>query len=741
MTDPVSNTSRAPAAASPDDEIDLGRLFGLLLDHKWWIAGITALFMLGGAAYALLSTPIFQADALVQVEQRGGVSNPLSDMRDMLGQEPRAEAELEILRSRMVLGRVVEREQLEVVVHPHRLPIVGDFLVRRGWERPDWAGSSVWAGESLEVANLRVVHALEGRTFTLEVIEPDQYRLFLGDEALGEGSVGEDAEFMDGGLALRVSELDAAPRARFNLVRQPRLSAINSLRNRFEVSARGDSGVFHMTLTSPEPEQAQRSLNAISEIFLLQNVQRQSAEAEQSLEFLDEQVPRVREQLREAEDVLNAYRTERDSVDLSQETRSVLERLVNLERQLNELEFQEAEIARRYTPSHPTYAALLEKRSSLDQERARLNEQVADLPETQQQILRLSRDVEVNQAIYVQLLNRMQEMRIAQASTVGNVRILDDAAVSPGPVEPKRSVIVASSTVLGVILAVGLVLLRGLVNRGVESQEEIEAIDIPVYASIPRSQEQEKLLRQVKRKRSGRHESGRQALLAQVAPGDQAIEALRGLRTSLHFGMLEASNNRIAITGPSPNIGKSFVTLNLGAVCAQGGQKVLVVDADLRKGHAHQTFGDPTEGGLSDMLSGRASVDDITRSTDVDGLAYVGRGSAPPNPAELLMSERFSEFLRLASERYDLVLVDTPPILAVTDASIVGRQCATTLMVVRFQQNPVREIAAARRRLESAGIETRGAILNAVEFTASTNYGYGYYHYSYKSSGTEQREA
>ena len=724
----TGNSVSAPA----NDEIDLGRLFGLLLDHKWWIAGITALFMAGGVAHALLSTPIYQADALVQVEDKGGMSNPLADMREMLGQEPRADAELEILRSRMVLGRAVDQEQLDVAVRPHRLPVVGDFLVRRGWERPGFAGASVWAGEFLNLADLRVIPALENETFTLEVIDDDRYRLLRGSEALGEGTVGEDQPFLDGDVVLRVAEMEAAPGARFDVQRRSRLAAINSLRRQFDVNQRGDSGVFHLTLTSPDPQLAQSTLDAISEIYLLQNIQRQSAEAEQSLEFLEQQVPEVRDQLRGAEDALNEYRMQRDSVDLSQETSSVLERLVHLEGQLHELEFQEAEVARRYTPSHPTYAALLEKRERLEEERARLNRQVGDLPETQQQILRLSRDVEVNQEIYVQLLNRMQEMDIARASTVGNVRILDDAAVLPSPVEPQRSLIVALATVLGGMLSVGLVLVRGVFNRGVESQEEIEAIGLPVYASVPRSTEQENLLRRIKRRRAGRGQTVASGVLARSAPGDDSIEALRGLRSSLHFGMLEAGDNRLAITGPSPGVGKSFVSVNLGAVCAQGGQRVLVVDADMRKGHIHHAFGDPTEGGLSDILAGRAGMADVTRDTGVENMTYIGRGSAPPNPAELLMSDRFSAFLQEASEQYDLVLIDTPPILAVTDPAIIARQCGTTLMVARFQKNPVREIDAAQRRLESAGVETRGAILNSIEYRASTSYGYGYYHYSYK---------
>ncbi|WP_018138352.1 MULTISPECIES: polysaccharide biosynthesis tyrosine autokinase [unclassified Thioalkalivibrio] len=717
----------------PEGELDIGRLLGQLLDHKWLIIFITALFAIAGAVYATVSTPIYRADALVQVEDMGRFSSPLSSVREMLGQEPRVEAELQILRSRMVLGRTVDQEALDLVVRPHRMPVVGDYLVRRGMERPAFAQSSVWAGESINVGEFQVARAYEGRTFTLEVLDDDRYRLINGDHELGEGRIGEDVEFFEGDVRLRVAEMDAGPGARFDIQRRSRLAAINSLRGQFEVGQQGrESGVFSLTLTDPDPQHAQRILNTISQIYLTQNVQRKAAEAEKSLEFLEEKVPDVRDQLQTAEDALNEYRTERDSVDLSQETRAVLDRLVNLERQLNELEFEEAEISRRYTASHPTYAALIDKRQKLQEERNRLNQEVSALPETQQQILRLNRDVEVNQDIYVQLLNRMQEMDIARASTVGNVRILDDAQAGLSAVEPQRNLIVMLSTVFGGGLAIALVLVRGMFNRGVESQEEIEAIDLPVYASVPRSRAQENLLRRVKRSNQPRGYDVPGGVLASIDPADDSIEALRGLRSSLHFAMLEAENNRLVITGPSPNVGKSFVSVNLATVCAQAGQRVLIIDADLRKGHVHHAFGQRSDGGLSEFLAGQESLEGVLRRTDIQGLDYIARGSAPPNPSELLMSDRFSRMLEQLSRDYDLVLIDTPPILAVTDAAVVARQCSTTLMVVRFQLNPLREIESARRRLDAAGVDVRGCILNSIEYKASTSYGYGYYHYSYK---------
>lgn len=731
MTDPTQNPSRTTTPA--DDEIDLGRLFGLLLDHKWWIIGITFLFALGGVAYALVSTPIYRADALVQVEDKAGMSNPLEDVRAMLGEEPKADTQIGILRSRLVLGRAVDQERLDLVVEPTRFPIIGDFLVRLGIERPGFAKSSVWAGEAINIGDFQVDAPLTGQAFTLTAGDEGRYALSLEGEPLGEGEVGRDSSFLNGQVTLRVAEIAAAPGAEFTLVKRSSLAAINDLRSRFSVSQQGkDSGLLDLALTDANPERAARVLDAISEVYLTQNIQRQSAEAEQSLDFLEGQEPEIRQQLRSAEDALNAYRTERDSVDLSLETQSILERLVNLEAQLNELEFKEAEISRRFSPGHPTYSALLDKKQQLVNERERLNERVDNLPETQQQVLRRTRDVELNQEIYLQLRNKIQEMKIAKASTVGNVRILDEAVVQPAPVEPKKPLIVVLATLLGGMLSVGIVLVRGMLRRGVESPEQVEEAGLPVYASVPLSDEQQKLVKRVKHRRERHGHDVVTGILAERAPADTAVEALRGLRTSLHFAMLEAGNNRLMITGPSPGVGKSFLSVNLATVCALGGQKVLVVDADMRKGHIHHAFHGRSEGGLSDLLSAKASWAEVVRGSGIENLSYVARGTAPPNPAELLMSACFTTFIEQASREFDLVILDTPPVLAVTDAALVGKQCGTSLMVARFQLNPAKELQVATRRLETAGVTVKGAILNAMERKAATRYGYGYYNYAYK---------
>ncbi|MDN7131505.1 polysaccharide biosynthesis tyrosine autokinase [Halomonas sp. MC140] len=739
----MSDVTTQSPTQHQEDEIDLGRLFGLLVDHKWWIVGITALFAAFGVIYALLVTPIYQGDALVQVERRSSIS-PLGELSEVLGQESEStiSAEVQILQSRMVLGQVVDRVGLDTVVEPRTLPIIGHFVQRQGIARPSFmqGKAAVWGGESIQVGRLIVTDAYRNSPFSLKVenAQAGEYSLWLEGERLGEGQAGELSNFLDDEVQVSVTELNAAPGAEFVLMKLHRASAAGRLKSRLSVNEVGggrnaSTGMLRLTLTGENRQEIRSSLNAVSETFLTQNVERQSAQAEQSLAFLEEQSPELRAQLSEAENSLNEYRVESDSVDLTSESQAAITRYIELEQSLNELEFQEAELAQRFTPSHPSYQALLRQKRFIQNDLSELNERVSQLPAAQQEIVSRTRDVEVTQAIYVNVLNKVQELQMARAGTVGNVRIIDEALVGGGPIAPRKPVIVILATLLGGLLSVGGVLLIGLMRRGIETPEQIEQTGLPVYATVPLSDAQQKLVRKIKNKGDKHSHAVTTAILAEREPADVSIEALRGLRTSLHFAMLEAKNNSLMITGSSPGIGKSFISVNLAAVCAQAGQRVLVLDADMRKGHIHHAFGGQSTNGLSDVLSGRSTWQAQVRTSKVGGLSYITRGIAPPNPSELLMGERFSNMLAEMQTQYDLVIVDTPPVLAVTDPAIVGNHCGTTLLLARFERNTVKEIQLAVRRLEGAGVIVKGAILNAMEKKAASSYGYGYYQYSYKS--------
>ncbi|TNZ99655.1 tyrosine-protein kinase [Vibrio parahaemolyticus] len=709
-----------------DDEIDLGKLFGIILDAKWLILCTVVLFSIVGVGVAILSTPIYKADALIQIESKssGGISAMVGDMGELFSAESSATTEIEIIKSRMILGGTVDKFNLTTVVSPNYMPIIGKGLARIQGEQI-----------SINVTRFNAPSYVVGIPLTLEVVDAEQKAFKLTEDngsVVLEGKVGELLE--KNGYQFLATELVAQTGDSFTVSKISKLDAINKLQENLSISERGkQTGIISLSFSGEDRTKIQAILNDISQNYFLQNVQRNSAEAEQSLEFLKGHLPDIKIKLTASEDVLNRFRQENESIDLGLEAQSTLKVMVELEAQLNELTFKESEISQRFTQDHPAYKSLLDKRQTLLKEKERLNKQVQKLPKTQREVLRMTRDVEVNQQIYIQLLNKVQELNIIKAGTVGNVRILDSAQSFSKPIKPKKALIVVLATLLGGMAGVAFVLIRAAFHRGVETPDQIEQIGIPVYASVPKSIQQLEFASKLKRNKSkGNNEL---VLLAEANPADLSIEALRSLRTSLHFAMMEAKNNVLMISGPAPSIGKTFVSTNFAAVAAKTGQKVLLIDADMRKGYLQQCFGLRWDNGLSEYLSGKVAPSNIIKSTSIDNLNVVTRGQVPPNPSELLMHPRFKSFIDDMSTEYDLVIIDTPSVLAVTDPSIVGALAGTTLMVARFDQTTLKEIEVARGRFEQSGVEVKGVILNAVEKKASNSYGYGYgyYNYAYKS--------
>lgn len=707
-------------AEKDSDEIDLGRLVGELIDHRKLIISITALFTLLALIYALFATPVYQADAMIQVEEKQA-NAILSNLSQMLpDSQPQSAPEIALLQSRMILGKTVDDLNLQTMVTEEYFPLIGS-----GWARLIGQKQS-----SISVSRFYVAIGSDEDTVKakITVVDPSHY-ILSGDGFELKGTVGE---LVDGhGISIKIDSIDAPAGTIFDISLVTRLKAITDLQKALSVSDQGkDTGILTLTVTGDDPLLIKKILDSISANYLAQNIARQAAQDQKSLEFLNLQLPKVRSELDTAEDKLNAYRRQNDSVDLSLEAKSVLDQIVNVDNQLNELTFRESEISQLYTKEHPTYKALLEKRKTLQDEKAKLNKRVSGMPETQQEILRLSRDVESGRAVYMQLLNRQQELSISKSSAIGNVRIIDSAVTQPKPVKPKKVIVVLIGLILGGMFSVGLVLLRIFLRRGIESPEQLEEVGINVYASIPVAETfSQKITQKTGRKRKGNDEA--QGFLAIENPADIAIEAIRGLRTSLHFAMMEARNNVLMISGASPNAGKTFVSTNLATIIAQAGKKVLLIDTDMRKGYTHKLFNVSNDNGLSDLLSGKINIEKAIKKVHAIGFDFISRGMAPPNPAELLMHRRFDELIVLASQHYDIVVLDTPPILAVTDAAIIGRYAGTTLLVARFEQNTVKELEVSFKRFEQSGVSVKGCILNGVVKKASSYYGYGYSYYGY----------
>lgn len=743
----MSNTKQPTAAyginhePGYDDDIDLRQLLGTLINGRFIIALVTASCVLLGLLFSELSTPIYKADALIQYEDSAPSIPGLDDMATMFSAESSSLAEIQIIKSRMVLGKVVDGLGLSVQVKPHYFPVIGAVLARRhmGLELADpVVGSSyAWGGEELTVVGLDVPRFMRGEELTLIARGDNQYEVYFSGDKILSGLVGQTAVNEAVGFSIEVARLVAHPGAGFAIYKMSRAQTILNLKADLRVLEKGsDTGIIEVSLEGSDVQSIAEIVDSVLANYYLQNIQRMAAEAERSLRFLEEQIPRVGDELLVAEDALNAYRLERSSIDLSLETRSALESLVQIEADISTMAINEADISRNFTAQHPNYIAFKRQQANLLSQRDKLAVKLEKLPDTQQKTLRLMRDFEVNQAIYIALQNRRQELSVIKAGTVGNVRVLDQAQVLPKPVSPKKGLIFVLAGLLGGMLGVFIVLVKTAFKQGVTNPKDFEDMGVPVHATIPVSEVERSFASGSKagpEGTAGRNKKG--FLLAKEYPAEITVEALRSLRTSLHFMMLNAENNVVMITSATPNAGKSFVSSNLALLLsAQTNKRVLLVDLDMRKGYVHRRYGQAPEKGMSDLLAGTLSLGDVVRKSQFENLDLVTRGAIPSNPSELLMGPMMGEFIKQVSADYDLVILDTPPILAVTDPSVIGSFAGTSLMVTRFEQCTTKQVERALHRFELSGVEIKGVVFNMIERRPSSYYyDTGYYHYEYSS--------
>jgi len=731
--------AREPPGASFSFEARPGAPLREVLDIVWtgrWIAlliaaAVTAL----GVAYALTATPRYLASGLVQVEQE---QNTLSASVDKLsslfsGSGAGTGAEIALIKSRMVLGVVGDQLKLYIYVDPKRPPMIGGLLAR--WHAraaspaAPWFGMSsyAWGGEQYKISVLNIPPSQAARSLRLVALDSGRYEIRddQGSAILTE-QVGRLAsqEFPDGHFDILVNVLQARPGTEFRIARLQDEDVYNTLEGRVQVSEEPrDSGVIRIRYEDSNSVLAASVINEIQNAYLHQNIQRRSAQAEQSLEFLKQQLPDLKMEVEKARARLNRYQSQKGSVDVEHETQLVLNETLSL--QTERLHFmQELRAAQlKYTDEHPTIITLKEQIDEIDEREVQLRKQVETLPQTQQEIFGLMRDLSVNTDLYTALLNSAQQLQITKAGTIGNVRIVDRALPPGRPSKPNKSMIVAVAVFIGSFLGVAAVFFARALQRGVDRPEDLErALGIPTLASIPYSGAERRL--------SGRRRGSENSLLASLNSSDLAIEALRSLRTSLHFAALDAPNNVIMFTGPIASLGKSFVTFNLGAVMANFGERIVVIDGDLRRGRLHRYAGIGETQGLSDYISGRIDRAQLVRKTSIDQLDFIPGGTRPENPAEILSSAAFAELIGELSSAYDYVLIDTPPVLPVADASIIGRLAGTTMLVLKSAEHPLRAIEETIRRLQSAGIGVRGAVFNQVGARIGS-YGYGAYGYAY----------
>ncbi|QBK68109.1 polysaccharide biosynthesis tyrosine autokinase [Acinetobacter johnsonii] len=717
-----------------EDTIDLKELFFSLI-AQWKLIALCILLSLICALLYLRTTPdTYSVDALVQVEENKGASAALlGDLSSMVEQKQPAQAEIEILKSRLVLGNVIQHLNLDLKISGTENSFT-DRLLSPHHYQTKYQPKSVLFKDDEKAFDIRQFNVpsnfrdknLELRfkdgQFSLTNTQTEQVIL------TGKTNQANTLRTADGLWNISIYTQDQLNDV-YLIQKQSLPAAVNSILANYSVAEKGKlTGILGLNYQGTDKTHITQVLNAILVSYSQQNIERRSAETAQTLKFLDEQLPELKQQLDVAEREFNKFRQQYNTVDVTKESELFLTQSVTLETQKAQLEQQVAEAGAKYTAEHPVMQQMNAQLGAINKKIAELNGTLKGLPDLQRRYLQLYREVEVKQQLYTALLNSYQQLRIAKAGEIGNVRIVDTAVEPIAPIAPKKLQILILSIFLGGFLGTLLALLRNMMRTGIKDSTQIEnELDLPVYATVPRSPVQESRIKILKKKKNI-------PILVVKNSDDIAIESLRSMRTAIHFALSSARNNLITISGPAPEVGKSFISINLATILAQSDKRVLVIDADLRRGYLHKYFNYDAQPGLTEFLNSEQTLDAVIRTTEVPGLSMISRGKSPANPSELLSSAQFKTLLEQLSEKFDHVIIDTPPVLAVTDGIIISQYTGVNLVIARYAKTQMKELELTLNRFEQAGVKVNGFILNDIQ-RSSAGYGYGYnYAYTYKAN-------
>lgn len=708
-----------------DGDLDLRDLLAQLLARKWLIIALALLGGLIGLIIGQLGPNEYRATSVVQIEKRAtGMALPEELIGNLLsgGEQARGstfETEIHVIRSRLILGPVVEELGINARVEPVRAPIIGDLLARRSIPilGPLLSDAYQRTGESVSLNQLRVSEDLMGQPILLRVTGSDLFEITSPNSTTVTGQVGTLVTLADD-IQLQVTALDAPEGREYKVFAEPLRNGVNRLRAGLSVSERRATGIVDFGFTSPDPAFSLVAANTVVESYRSQNLQRRSAEIDQTIDFIESKIPETQLELEAASAALSNYRESQENLELSLGTQELLVQLVEVQARLEDLAFQEQQLAQRLTPNHPDYQALLAERTQLESRHDNLRADLQDVPAAEQEFARFQERVISARELERQLIARAEQLRVLRASAVGNIRVLEPAEVA-GLVGPNRHIPALGGLFGGLAFGMLLVFALNFLRRGLEDAREVEELGLSVLGSVNKVP-----------KLAGARNGIPAYALVRHEPNNVAVEAFRGLRTGMRFTLAARNAKTLMITSCAPADGKSFVSLNLAMINATLGTRVLLIDADLRRGKLGWNFGVTSkQPGLVQVLVGEADLAAAIHKDPQTGLDFIGAGSRPPNPAELLESTAFADLLSVLSEQYDLIIVDVPPILAATDAAIIGQKTDISLLLVRHLVTTKAQVQSALKGLELAGITPAGVVINQYDIKKSRYGEYGSYHY------------
>lgn len=712
-----------------EETTDISEIIEKLLENKLLIAIITTISLACGLLYASRQIPQFQASILIQFEEsgRGMVlgAGLLNQSFSGLNHGNEAAIQSALIKSRVVLNPVCQKLGLDVSVSP-----------KQGFFKRLISPSRA----AIEINELKLPERYVNKPLDLVYDKNDHIILYDDHQnILVEGNTSSMLQSKDESIKLKISKTHTAIGAHFSVTKSSTEHIVQNIASRINIvdlGGRQPIGVVDVTLQDTNPQRAVDVLNQIAKTILERDAAKKSLEASKTLAFLYQQLPITKKSLEKAELQLNQYRANSGKIDFKFQSRALLGQFLEVDRHLAELKLKKEDMKQRYTLQHPSFNALTQKIAAIEQQRAEMEKNLRNLPSSDQIALNLSRDVNVQTALYTTLLRKIQELKVIKAGTVSDLNILSLAKLPESPLPTRKNILYLGSILFGLILSVIIIFARKLILPKIEDPRWIEQhFNITNLAIIPYSKEQNDNIRDTL------GTPKQVPLLAQMNPRNLSIEALRSLRTSLQISLSCSNNNIVSILGISPAVGKTFISTNLAYLLATAEKRVLLIDADLRRGTAHHYFNVPAAPGFTELINETTTVEKVLIPTTHKNLTLLPRGDYPADPSEILSSSRCKELINELSQQYDIVIIDTAPVLLVTDSILIGSISTTNYLVLGSHAHTNSEVEITIKRLQSAGITINGSIFNFHNMRNQQNpYYYRYYRYNYYADDNASKD-
>jgi tyrosine-protein kinase Etk/Wzc len=726
--------------------------------------------------HTFLMTPIYEAFAVVQIREEQTGNAVLNELVKANRQSPIA-AEMQIIHSRTMAEAVVRELRLDLAVLSHT--------------------------EKIEptLKNVELAADNQGQVYQVTFLnDQGQFEVSYKGASLGKGDFQNG--FHAAGLEFDI-DLAKPPHAgsAFKFVQRPFDSTVRLVQENLNVAEMGDSGqIVKIAYRSQFPSLARDIVNKTVEVYETLNVAEKSREAKQTVDFIESQLDVIRGILSSSEDELQKYKQEKGIMMLSTEASSLIDSVAKFELQRSQLQIErfkyagmlvevkkngveglalpsmssaedsvlsglssvvadlksrKSQMMTTYTQVHPEVQALdrqlaavglqiqailRETISSVDTRLQKLDEIIAQfgktissLPSVERDLAELTRSREVTAQIYTFLLTKKEESRIVMASTISAIRTIDNAVTPRSPIAPNIKLNLLMGAVAGLLLSIGVAFFLEFIDDSLKSIEEVERfVRKPIYGIIPRIPDS--------RKDDDAVGLASSSLVTHYSPKSPISEAFRTLRTNIQFADPDRKLTTLLVTSAGPSEGKSTIVSNLALTFANAGRKTLLVDCDLRKPNVQNIFEMERDPGLTTVLLGEKSWRDVTTATKIPNLSVIPSGPIPPNPTELLGSQHMKDLIAEMRQEFELILFDSPPVVAVTDAAILSSVVEGTLLVVELGRSRASGVNRALDLLEKVNARLLGIVTNNIYAGYRYDYGYYSYYYYYAEGGSKKKK-